>query len=85
MSMSTHAVERGTVFAGGAAAGGTGVTRLATRIYALVVRAGRRAALRRARREMLAMPDHLLKDIGLTRAEIRFSVEHDWFGRTDGL
>jgi uncharacterized protein YjiS (DUF1127 family) len=85
MSMTSHAVERGTVFDGEAAAGGIGVKRLTARIFAFVTGAGRRAAHRRARREMLAMPDHLLKDIGLTRAEIRFSVEHDRFGRTDGL
>ncbi|HEX2552564.1 MAG TPA: DUF1127 domain-containing protein [Microvirga sp.] len=38
--------------------------------------ASRRAALRRARRELLDLPDFMLADMGLTRGEVAFAVEH---------
>ena len=42
--------------------------------------ASRRVAMRRARRELFAMPDFMLADIGLTRGEIASAVRH---GRPD--
>jgi uncharacterized protein YjiS (DUF1127 family) len=38
--------------------------------------ASRRVAMRRARRELFAMPDFMLADIGLTRGEIASAVRH---------
>ena len=34
----------------------------------------RQVAIRRARRALWAMPDHILKDIGLTRSDIDYAV-----------
>jgi uncharacterized protein YjiS (DUF1127 family) len=63
-----------------ARAGSIAVKRLASHLYALLVSAGRRAALRRARRELMEMPDHLLRDLGITRSEIAWIVEQGRFG-----
>jgi uncharacterized protein YjiS (DUF1127 family) len=41
------------------------------------IRAARhRAVLRRTRRELLDMPDHLLADIGLSRSGVDYVIEH---------
>ena len=48
---------------------------------ALIATAQRRLALRRARRELLAMPDATLKDFGIYRSEIEWTIR---YGREDG-
>ena len=55
---------------------------LATRIGRVAARSARAIAqelrMRRDTRELMAMSDHMLKDIGLTRAKIGGAV---WYGR----
>jgi uncharacterized protein YjiS (DUF1127 family) len=81
MSTLSHAVECITFVGSDAHANGIGVKRLAARFYALLAEARHRAALCRARCELLKWPDHLLKDMGLSRSEIAWVVEHGRFGQ----
>ncbi|WP_046864659.1 DUF1127 domain-containing protein [Microvirga massiliensis] len=83
MSTLSHAVEFRNLTDHEAHTGSIAVKRLASRVYALIASASRRAALRRARCGLLEMPDHLLKDLGITRSEIAWIVEHGRFGRID--
>ena len=54
--------------------------RMAMFLYQTLLLASRQLAIRRARRELLELPDSMLKDMGITRGEIASVVE---FGRTD--
>ena len=54
--------------------------RLSMRLYGSLKLASQRCAIRRARRELLELPDFMLKDLGINRTEIGYIVEH---GRTD--
>jgi|RhiMethySRZTD1v2_1073278.scaffolds.fasta_scaffold341847_2 uncharacterized protein YjiS (DUF1127 family) len=83
MSTLSHAVEFRTLTDREAHTDSIAVKRLASRLYALIAGASRRAALCRARSGLLEMPDHLLRDLGLTRSEIAWIVEHGRFGRID--
>ena len=49
-------------------------------LYQPLLLASRHVAIRRARRELLELPDSMLKDMGITRGEIASVVE---YGRTD--
>jgi len=52
-----------------------------TRILMRIVRAiAREHRIRRDTRELMAMSDHMLKDIGLTRSQIVYAVR---FGRVE--
>jgi len=55
-------------------------TRMAMFLYQALWLASQRVAIRRARRELLELPDSMLKDMGITRGEITSVVE---FGRAD--
>jgi uncharacterized protein YjiS (DUF1127 family) len=83
MSTLSHAVEFRNLTDHEAHTASIAVKRLASRLYALIAGAGRRAALRRARCGLLEMPDHLLKDLGITRSEIGWIVDHGRFSRVD--
>jgi uncharacterized protein YjiS (DUF1127 family) len=56
------------------------LSRKAMSLYQTLLLASRRVAIRRARRELLELPDSMLKDMGITRGEITAVVE---FGRAD--
>jgi uncharacterized protein YjiS (DUF1127 family) len=49
-------------------------------LYQPLLLASRQVAIRRARRELLELPDSMLKDMGITRGEITSVVE---YGRAD--
>ena len=54
--------------------------RFAMSLYQTLLLASQRVAIRRARRELLELPDAMLKDMGITRGEVASVVE---FGRAD--
>ena len=54
--------------------------RMAIFLYQALRLVSQRVAIRRARRELLELPDSMLKDMGITRGEITSVVE---FGRAD--
>jgi len=59
---------------------GSFAARIATSLYHGFLRVSRQVAIRQARRELLELPDMMLKDMGITRSEIASVVA---FGRTD--
>jgi uncharacterized protein YjiS (DUF1127 family) len=62
-------------------AGWSGLARrLTLAIYHQFQRASRQVAIRRARRELLDLPDFMLADLGISRSEVDSVVRH---GRAD--
>lgn len=53
--------------------------RISARLRSLVVAAAQARVARRAERHLIELPDHLLKDIGISRSGIRRAVRQ---GRT---
>ena len=62
---------------------GLGVTRRQSFLTGLVFKLQDYAEYRRQRRALMALDDHMLKDIGLNRSEVARIVERDfdWSGR----
>jgi uncharacterized protein YjiS (DUF1127 family) len=75
MPILNHAVER-MPFDSEIRSSGLNPKRLAERIHAVLEHARWHMARWRACRDLLAMPDHLLKDIGIDRSGIDSAVEN---------
>jgi uncharacterized protein YjiS (DUF1127 family) len=51
-------------------------------IRSLLTTVARRAAARRARRELYELPDFMLSDLGISRSEVASVVRHGWSDAT---